>query len=218
MRQKRPKTRIPGVIGYVRVSTDEQADSGLGLKAQRAAIEDECARRGLELLAVYEDAGVSAKTTDRPALRAALEDLERGQGDALMVAKLDRLTRSVHDATGLMLQAEREGWGLVALDVNVDTTTPAGLAMAQILSVFAELERRLIGQRTRDALAVKKAQGVKLGRPRTLDEGVRARIVAMQEAGESLSGIARTLNEEGVPTAQGGKKWYPSTVRAVVSA
>ena len=83
--------------------------------------------------------------------------------------------------------------------------------------MLAELERRLIGQRTRDALAVKKAQGVKLGRPRTLDEETRTRIVAMHEAGQSLSAIARTLNEEGVPTAQGGRKWYPSTVRSILT-
>jgi DNA invertase Pin-like site-specific DNA recombinase len=76
-----------------------------------------------------------------------------------------------------MLRAEKGGWGLVALDVAVDTTTPAGAAMTQILSVFAELERRLIGERTKAALAVKRAQGVKLGRPRSLPDDVVGRIV-----------------------------------------
>ena len=108
--------------------------------------------------------------------------------------------------------------GLVALDVAVDTTTPAGAAMAQVLAVFGELERKLIGQRTRDALAAKKAQGVKLGRPRLLPDDVRERIIAEHRAGQSLSAIARTLNDEGVPTAQGGARWYASTVRAVVAS
>ncbi len=167
--------------------------------------------------AVYEDAGHSAKSLDRPALGKALDALEHGAGSALMVAKLDRLTRSVHDATGLMLRAERAGWGVVALDVAVDTTTPQGAAMAQVLAVFAELERRLIGQRTRDALAVRQAQGVRLGRPQ-LPASVVRRIIRARNRGESWSAIARNLDADRVPTAQGGRRWYPATVRAVASA
>lgn len=98
-----------------------------------------------------------AELNNRPELAAALADLDAGHGTVLMVSKLDRLSRSVHDATGLLLRAERAGWGLVALDVAVDTTTPQGAAMTQILAVFAELERRLIGERTKAALAVKRA-------------------------------------------------------------
>lgn len=206
------------MIGYCRVSTAEQADSGLGLDAQRTAIEAECARRGLPLVAVVTDAGLSAKNLDRPALADALARLEAGDATVLMVSKLDRLTRSVHDATGLMLRADRGGWGLVALDVAVDTTTPAGAAMAQVLAVFAELERRLIGQRTRDALAVRKAQGVRLGRPPTLPAEVVARIIDAHEAGESWSAIGRALDANAVPTAQGGARWYPATVRSVYLA
>ncbi|MGI8750958.1 MAG: recombinase family protein [Acidimicrobiales bacterium] len=212
------KTTTTGVIGYCRVSTDEQAVSGLGLAAQETAIRAECARRGLDLLAVRTDAGVSAKTLDQPALAAALAALAAGHGTVLMVAKLDRLTRSVHDATGLMLDAERAGWGLVALDVAVDTTTPQGAAMAQVLAVFAELERRLIGERTKAALAVKRAQGVRLGRPRTLPAEVAERILAAARAGTSWSAIARALDADRVPTAQGGARWYPATVRQVFMA
>ena len=120
------RTRTEGAIAYLRVSTDEQAVSGLGLAAQESAIRAECARRGLTVLAVYTDAGLSAKNLDRRALAQALEALDHGEASVLMVAKLDRLTRSVHDATGLMAAAERSGWGLVALDVAVDTTTPPG--------------------------------------------------------------------------------------------
>ena len=218
MARTRKTTKTLGVIGYVRVSTDEQAASGAGLDAQRSAITAECERRGLTLVGIAEDAGISAKTLDRPALAETLAALDRGEATVLMVSKLDRLTRSVHDATGLMLRAERAGWGLVALDVAVDTTTPQGAAMAQVLAVFAELERRLIGQRTRDALAVRRAQGVRLGRPPVLPADVVADILDAHRAGAGWSTIARALNADGVPTAQGGARWYPSTVRAVVLA
>jgi DNA invertase Pin-like site-specific DNA recombinase len=215
-RTRKAASRTSGAVGYLRCSTEEQSISGLGLAAQEAAIRAECDRRGFELLALHTDAGVSAKTLERPGLAAALDDLAAGRGDVLMVAKLDRLTRSVHDATGLLLTSERAGWGLVALDAPVDTTTPQGAAMAQVLAVFAELERRLIGQRTRDALAVKRAQGVKLGRPRALPDKVVDRIVAARDRGEGWSAIARSLDADAVPTAQGGARWYPATVRAVV--
>lgn len=200
------------------MSTDEQVVSGLGLTAQRAAVEAEAARRGLPLLAVHVDAGISGKSLARPGLTAALADLDAGKGTVLLVAKLDRLSRSVHDATGLMQRAERAGWGLVAMDANVDTTTPQGAAMCQVLAVFAELERRLIGERTKAALAVKKAQGVKLGRPRTLAPELVERIRAAHAGGASYSTIARELTTEGVPTAQGGARWYPATVRYVALA
>lgn len=204
-----------GVIAYLRVSTEEQADSGAGLGAQEAAIRAECERRNLPILAMHTDAGISGKSLVRPALTAALEDLDNGNGSVLMVARLDRLTRSVHDATGLMMRSEKGGWGLVALDAPVDTTSPAGRAMAQILSVFAELERRLIGERTKAALAVKRDQGVVLGRPRTLPKAVVDRIVRERRAGRTWTAIAERLNADQVPTAQGGRKWYPATVRTV---
>jgi DNA invertase Pin-like site-specific DNA recombinase len=106
----------------------------------------------------------------------------------------------------------------VALDLGVDTTTAAGEMMANVLASFAQYERRIIGQRTRDALAIKRAQGVRLGRPRTLAGDVRARIVAEREEGRSLRAIAAGLDVDGVATAQGGARWYPSTVRAVLES
>lgn len=218
MARRARSEKPPGVVGYLRVSTDEQAVSGLGLAAQEAAVRADCERRGLPLVALYSDPGVSAKTIDRPALTAALADLDAGRGSILMVAKLDRLTRSVHDATGIMLAAERSGWGLVALDVAVDTTTPQGAAMAQVLAVFAELERRLIGERTKAALAVKRAQGVRLGRPAALPAGIRDAIVDLHRSGVGWTAIARELNDKQIATAHGGKKWYPSTVQAIVKA
>jgi DNA invertase Pin-like site-specific DNA recombinase len=202
------------VAAYVRVSTDEQADSRAGIEAQRAAIAAECKRPGWQVVEVFEDAGFSAKDVRRPAVQAALEALERGKVDALVVSKLDRLSRSMLDFTSVMAKAQRHGWALVALDCAVDTTTPAGEAMANVLATFAHFERRLISQRMREALAVKRAQGVRLGRPRTMAAPVRARIDRERAAGRSYSSIAADLNGEGVPTTRGGKRWYPSTVRA----
>lgn len=88
--------------------------------------------------------------------------------------------------------------------------------MAKVLATFAQFERRLISQRTKDALAVKKAQGVRLGRPRQLPQAVVNRILHERDDGETLTAIAEGLNQDQVPTAQGGQKWYPSTVRAVL--
>jgi DNA invertase Pin-like site-specific DNA recombinase len=201
------------VLGYVRVSTDEQSSSGAGLEAQRRAIVAECERRGWHLVEVIDDAGFSAKDLKRPGVREALRVLEAGDASALVVAKLDRLSRSMIDFTALMGKAQKEGWALVALDCAVDTTTPTGEAMANMLATFAQFERRLISQRTREALAVKKAQGVRLGRPATLPLKVVSRIRRERAKGRSLSAIADGLNTDGVPTAHAGRKWYPATVR-----
>ena len=204
------------VIGYVRVSTDEQKNSGAGLAAQRAAIEAECVRRGWQLVAVEEDAGYSARDLKRPGVQIALETLQRGEAGALVVAKLDRLSRSMLDFTAVMAKASKQGWALVALDCAVDTTTPAGEAMANVLATFAQFERRLIGQRTREALAAKRAAGVQLGRPTAMSAAVRERIASERADGLTLAAIADGLNADQVPTAQGGRRWWPSTVRAAL--
>lgn len=214
---KRRSAPLHLAVGYVRVSTDEQADSGAGLAAQRAAIEAEAARRGWELVAIHEDAGASGKSRKgRPGLAEALAAVEDGHAHNLVVAKLDRLSRSLVDFAGLMADAHRDGWNLVALDLGIDLSTPAGEFMANVMASAAQWERRIIGQRTRDALAVKKAQGVRLGRPTALPDEVRLRIATLRAEGRSLASIADELTEERVPTAQGGARWYPSTVSAVV--
>jgi DNA invertase Pin-like site-specific DNA recombinase len=205
------------IIGYVRVSTSEQADSGAGLAAQRAAILAEAKRRGWAEVRIIEDAGYSAKDLRRPGIRLALELLDAGEAGALVVAKLDRLSRSMLDFAGIMARAQKQSWGVIALDVNVDTTSPSGEVMATIMAAFAQFERRLIGQRTRDALAVKKAQGVQLGRPRMLPEAVVDRIVAERASGATMRAIAAGLETDEVPTARGGH-WQPGTVAAVLKS
>jgi len=205
------------VIGYVRVSTDEQATSGAGLAAQRKAIRDEADRRGWDLVQVVgEDAGASSATLERAGLQGALEHLDRGEAEVLVVAKLDRLSRSVAQGAQVMDRAKRKGWSLVALDFGLDTTTPAGEMVANVILSTAQYERRLIGQRTKDALAEKRRQGVVLGRPQVLDDALVERIAAMRASGASLRTVAATLNDEDVPTAHGGAKWHASTVKAVL--
>jgi DNA invertase Pin-like site-specific DNA recombinase len=205
------------VVGYTRVSTDEQATSGLGLKAQRTLIEAECERRGWELVQVFEDAGASGKAVSgRPALAKALEAVRGGDAGAMVVAKLDRLSRSLLDFASLMEDARKEGWALVILDLGVDTTTPSGEMIANVMATFAQFERRLIGQRTKDALAVKKREGVRLGRPVAVDEAVTKRIARERRRGRSLRAIADGLNDDGVGTAHGGQRWHASTVKAVL--
>jgi DNA invertase Pin-like site-specific DNA recombinase len=115
-----------------------------------------------------------------------------------------------------MATAQKQHWALVALDCAVDTSTPSGEAMANMVAVFSQFERRLISQRTKEALAVKRASGVRLGRPPTLPEGVVRRIQRARARGDSLRQIAGDLNQAGVPTAQGGARWYAATVRHVL--
>jgi DNA invertase Pin-like site-specific DNA recombinase len=162
------------------------------------------------------DAGISAKSLDRPALSAALEALTTGKADVLIVSKLDRLSRSLPDFVDLMSRAKAEGWRLVSLDCNVDTESPTGGLILSVLACFAEFERRLIGQRTKDGLAAKRAMGVRLGRPTVLPAALLDRITALSKSGLSYVAIAKTLTDEKVPTARGGTTWNPSSVRRVV--
>lgn len=205
------------VVGYVRVSTAEQGDSGLGLEAQRSAIRAECDRRGWILVAVLEDAGASGKTlSGRPALAAALEMVSSGEAAGIVVAKLDRLSRSLIDFAHLKDRARDENWNLVALDLGIDLSTINGRFMAGQMAVAAEWEREIISQRTKDALAVKRSQGVRLGRPPSTDAALERRVHRLRAKGHSLKAIADRFNRERVPTLRGGSEWRPSTIHRVV--
>jgi DNA invertase Pin-like site-specific DNA recombinase len=140
--------------------------------------------------------------------------LREGEASALVAAKLDRLSRSIVDVVNLLSESQREGWQLVALDAPVDTSTPSGEAMASIMATFSQLERRLIGERTKAALAVKASEGVKLGRPRSVPDAVRARIARERRDGRTLQGICDRLTADGVPSGHGGR-WQPNTVRRI---
>ena len=209
------KSKNQTVIAYSRVSTEEQSVSGLGLDAQRSALEAEVARRGWEEVVYVSDEGKSGKNLNRPGMTQALEALAAGTANVLVVAKLDRLSRSILDFVTLLDRAKREGWSLVVLDLGIDMGTPSGQLMANVMASFAEYERQLIGARTASALQAKKAQGFRLGRPVTLDRQVAQRIVVMRQQGMSTPKIAAALTADGTATATGGK-WWPSTVSAVL--
>ncbi len=193
--------------------SEGQSDSRTGLEAQRRAIAAACKRRGWQLLEAVEDAGFSAKERKRPGIEEALRVLESADAQALVAAKQIGLSRSLLDLASLVASAQKQGWALVALDCALETTTPAGEAIANVLATFAPLERRLISQRTREALALKRSQGVRLGRPPTMSPYVIERIRRERAADKSLAAIANGLNADRIPTAQGGRRWYPATIR-----
>jgi DNA invertase Pin-like site-specific DNA recombinase len=149
------------VIGYARVSTAEQAASGLGLEAQRAAITRWATERGLTLT-IYEDAGITGTSmAKRPALEQALRAATKG---AVLVAySLSRFARSTRDMLIIAERLKRQGADLVSLTESIDTTTATGRLVFTLLSALSQFERDLTSERTKAALAALKARGVKLG-------------------------------------------------------
>ena len=212
----RPDCVRPLMFGYARVSTEEQADKRNGLEAQRATIDVEAAHRGWDV-EHFADEAASGKYTNAN-LREVLQLLASGQGDGLVVAKMDRLARSVGHAVEILEVAQAQGWALVVLDLNLDLTTPAGEAMAHMLATFAQFERRLISQRTKDGLAAKKARGDPIGRPRLAQPGVVRRIVMDRNAGLSFDRVAKVLEAEGILSPAGRPNWQSSTVRRIYAS
>jgi DNA invertase Pin-like site-specific DNA recombinase len=204
------------VLGYVRVSTAEQASHSSGPDAQEAAIRKAVAAYGWDLLELISDNGTSGSVAPdrRDGLGRALAMLDSGEADVLIAAKVDRVSRSVLDFMNLSDRADRGGWRLLTLDVLVDTTTPIGKMMRTMLAAFAELERDFIAQRTREALAVKRAQGVVLGRPVQLPPEVGQRIIELRAEGLTWQQIADQLTADSVPTARGGV-WTWNSARSV---
>lgn len=202
-------------IGYSRVSTGQQVESGLGMDAQRTAIEAEATHRGWALLEVATDAGISGSTMRRrPALRQVLDRLDRGEANVLVVAKLDRLARSVVDLGAVLARARRHGWALVALDLGVDTSTSTGELVANVMMSVAQWERRRIGERVEDTHAQRRRRGLRAGEPPRLPEEVRRRIADEVAAGRSLRTIADNLAIDNIPPLR-GTRWHPSTIRHV---
>lgn len=205
----------PLALAYVRVSTADQVEHGASLDAQRATLADEARRRGWDV-EIVADEGLSAKSLNRPGLLSALARLDHGEADYLLAIRLDRVSRSVADFAGLLDRAQRRGWGLVLLSPNIDTADPAGRFTANVLASAAQYERELIGQRTREGMAQRKAEGVRMGRPVELTPEVAARIAALRAGGLSLAKIAARLTTDGVPTARGGQEWRASSIARVL--
>ena len=216
------------IIGYLRVSTSRQGRSGLGIAAQREAIERFAAAEGFEIVRVFTEIETrkGADALDRrPQLAAALNEARRHRC-SVVVAKLDRLSRDVHFISGLM--AHKVAFIVAELGLDADPF------MLHLYAALAEKERALISARTKAALAAKKAQGVKLGNPRAAETIGRAHdahraaadhfaasvlpiVESIRASGiTSHAGIAEALNSRGVRTARGGQ-WYATTVRNLLA-
>lgn len=202
-------------ITYRRVSTREQADTGHGLDAQATALDATIRAKGWEHVADFADVHTGKTTSGRKHLQDALGMLERGEADALVCTKVDRLARSTIDFGRILRRANAQGWQLVVTDLAVDTSTPTGKMIANVVAALAEWEADTIADRTKVALAEVRKKGTRLGRPTSIPERVRERIVTMR-GDHTLQQIADALNADGVPTARGGAKWHVSTVRYVV--
>ncbi len=209
--------RITKALLYVRVSTEEQADKGASLEAQEQALMVEAVRRGYDFEVVREE-GKSAKSIQgRDKLVEALDLLDKHKADVLMAVRMDRLSRDVGDVAALMRRSKRKGWGIILSGEHIDTT-PDGEFRTHLDAALAQRERGMIGLRTREGMAQRKAEGQHMGRSVAADFlPTYRRVLAMHAAGEGLNAIARTLNEEGVTTAR-GKTWHASTVRAIVTS
>jgi site-specific DNA recombinase len=216
------------VIGYIRVSTDEQAQGGVSLEAQRAKLEQYAELYDLDLVDVIIDAGVSAKNLNRDGLRAALSALDSGQAAGLLVAKLDRLTRSVRDLSDLLEKWFGTRFALLSVAEKVDTSSAAGRMILNIMATVSQWEREVIGERTSAALQHKIAQGQHVGSPglgykmtdgqleeMADEQEVVRRVFELRACGMTLQAIAVRLNAEGVPTKRGGR-WHPSTVTYIL--
>lgn len=204
------------IIGYARVSTDEQGEDGHGLDAQEQAITQAATARAWHLTGIVHEVGSGRSTHKRPLLHEAMRALDAGTGQrALVVAKLDRLTRSVADGSRIFERARKQGWDIVALDLGVDTTTAAGELVANVMMSVGQWERRTISERTRAGLAAAKSKGVKVGRPSAMPTATIRRLHELRAQGLSYERIAQALNAEGIPGAQNGQWWKASVYHAI---
>lgn len=213
------------VIGYVRVSTEDQAAHGVSLDAQRTKLEQYASLFDHELVDVIVDAGVSAKSLNREGLSSALARLDAGEAEGLLVAKLDRLTRSVKDLGSLLDDYFRARFSLLSVADQIDTSTAAGRLVLNVLASVSEWEREAIGERTSAALRHKQAQGEHIGgvplgfdvidnilQENEEEMATLDRVDELLAEGYTLRRVAAILTEEGYQTKRGGK-WHPQTIK-----
>ncbi len=219
-------------VGYVRVSTQAQADTGVSLDAQRAKIAAYAELYDIELVEIIVDAGVSAKTLDRPGVSRALDMLRRREADALLVVKLDRLTRSVRDLGELVERHFAPGRAaLLSVGEQIDTRSAAGRLVLNVLASVSQWEREAIGERTAAAMAHKAACGEYTGGEAPfgyavdaagklvaldLEQGIIRRARELREMGRSLRAIAAELDRAGY-RARNGKVFAAAQVARLVA-
>ena len=229
-RKQAPKTRA---VGYVRVSTDKQADDGVSLEAQEVKLRAYAELYDIELVTIIVDAGVSAKSLERPGLARAFGMLEAGQADALLVAKLDRLTRSVSDL-GWLVEAERVGgrWTLLSVADSIDTRSAAGRLVLNVLGSVSQWERETIAERTSAAMQHKRSRGEYLGGKGApygytstpsgiVQDKAEQRIIRaarrLHKGGRSLRGVAAELERRGM-LSRSGRPFAAVQVQRMVEA
>jgi site-specific DNA recombinase len=220
------------VAVYARVSTEDQVKEGVSLAAQVERLKAYCtATRPGEDVRLVIDEGVSAKSLDRPALRALLADVRRGLVHTVATLKIDRLTRSVRDLADLIDLFERHGVALCSLTESLDTSTASGRLMLNLLASVSQWEREAIAERTSFALAHKRRNGYVYGStpygyrrekdrlvPDDNQQAMLARIRAMRAEGYSIRKVCAWLNENQVKTPRGFNKWFPNTLHQLLTS
>lgn len=218
------------VVGYIRVSTDEQAHEGVSLDNQRKRIEAFCVAKDWKLVDVYEDAGKSGKDLRREGVQKLIDDCEGGVFDAVVVYKVDRISRRQRDLWYLIDDVfALNDIGFVSVNEPFDTTSAFGKASLGMIGIFAQLERDLIAERTKDALKYKKEKGDYLGtvplgydiidgelQEREDELAIVRYAKRLRAGGYSLGKITDRFNGEGIPTKRDGK-WHKSTVRYLLN-
>ncbi len=218
-------------IGYARVSTDRQADQGVSLDAQTMRIRAMATVQSAELVDVIVDGGESAKSMNRPGVRRVLAMVEVGKIDTVIVAKLDRLTRSMKDLCELLELFERKGVALVSVAESLDTGSAAGRLVIKIMASVSEWEQEAIGERTRDVLQHKRSCGERVGNihygyrlcldrkhvePDPDEQAVLATVRALRARHRSLREIAAALNDSGLRTRR-GTAWRHYSVNNLIA-
>lgn len=216
------------VIGYIRVSSEEQAKSGLSLEHQETKIRAYATTYDLPVSGIERDEARSGKNLDRPGVRTILEGVESGQIGHLIIFKLDRLTRSVGDLSRLLDLFKRKDVSLSSVSESLDTSSASGKMVVQMIGVIAEWERDTIAERTLAALSVKRSKGEKLGgivpygwkaakgklSPNPKEHSVLSGILEARSEGRGYADIAAGLNQMGVKPREGAR-WYASTIRSI---
>jgi len=219
-------------IGYVRVSTERQADEGVSLAAQEAKVRAMAVVQNATLVDVIVDGGESAKSTNRPGLQRLLKLVNAGEVQAVIVARLDRLTRSVKDLCGLLELFEKKNVALISVAESLDTSSAAGRLVIKIMAACSEWEREAIGERTRDALRHKRSQGERVGNihfgyrlagdgkhvePDPAEQAALREMHALRRRGGTLRSIAADLNEKGHRTRR-GSAWRHSYIASMLAS
>jgi site-specific DNA recombinase len=217
-------------IGYVRVSTERQVERGSSLDAQAEKIRAMALVQGVELADIIVESGESAKSLNRTGMSQLLAMVDAGKVKAVIVAKLDRLTRSVKDLCELLERFERKGVALVSVAESLDTGSAAGRLVLNIMAAVSQWEREAIGERTKDALSHKRSQGQRVGNiafgyrlasdglhleADAGEQGALAEIRRLRSQGETLRGIAARLNQGPLRTRR-GTAWRLESVARIV--